>query len=507
MNPWLPLLFASAMAAVSASLGAQQSTVVSGSAAWMDECGIPRPIRFAEVQVWNARTGLSLGSSDTTDAMGVFTLALAPVADPVFVRVLARAPAIQVQRAQDKRDHFFDGEARTPAQLSSPMTLRVPRTAEANGAFSILDAVTYGAAYVTTLPVKVVERVLVRYPGQGTRYHAGENMIEIASDDPWDWDVVLHEYGHFVGARLDVDLNIGGFHDLGQNLAKDSDKPQSQLSLAWGEGLATFFSIRAQVALGLSQMGMPRVGDARYTDPDEPGMDFALDSLDSYKALGQDNEVAVSRILYDLVDGPDPAFEDGVSLGDRSVWKRLDAAKPKSLPSAWRMLTLKGAVLENAAIGGVFGAHGAAPRLNAPPQTAALSEIAPEFRWTVPAGYPQHDQFALEILRLDGSSVWRSADQPREPVSLTPTTQVWESVLAAGLPLAWVVHSWRSAAPGTVFTSGAWILQAPVPPAPPKVGAPEKRVRRTTCPVSLQHMFEQLRNRPTLAQYVNPLSS
>ncbi|HEX2209978.1 MAG TPA: hypothetical protein VHG93_20045 [Longimicrobium sp.] len=464
--------FARSMTALAAvafcpsSAAAQQPVVVFGSAVWMDERGNPQPIRHAQVQVWNARTGQPLGTPDTTDSLGAFTLPIPAPADPVFVRVHALAPDVRVQRPSDKRDHFYDGVARAPTNLAAPDTLRVPRAAEANGAFSILDAITRGVMYLDSLPPKARGPVVVRYPGKRTGYDWSDGSIHIGATDPWDWDVVLHEYGHAVAGRLGVDLNVGGVHEPGNNLAKDSAKPLSMLSLAWGEGLATFFAVRAQRVLGLSRLGLPRVGDARYTDPEIGEADWALDSQDVHKALGEDNEVAVSRILYDLVDEVDPAAGDAVSMGDGTLWKRLEAGPAFALPAAWNTLTLKSSVLEKAAVGGVFGVHGAAARPTAPADGQAPGAAAPEFRWAHPTGYPPHDRYALEILRQDGTSVWCSAHQPGEPVFLTPTKEVWHTVLAAGLPLAWVVHSWRAAAPMTVYTSGARILGPAAPPVP-----------------------------------------
>jgi hypothetical protein len=451
------LIFAVSGAVVSSvAATGQEQLVLAGSVHWTDEGGNSHPIRFACLEAWNARTNRPVAKPDTSDALGAFELTLPTVADPVFIRVSSRTAGVRVLVNTGRRDHFFDSEVRSGAAISAPMIVVVPKHAEANGAFSILDALTYGQTYAASLVTQPLAPVRARYPADRTIYRKSEGTIEIGFGDRWDWDVVLHEYGHHLGTQLGLDQSPGGSHKPWQNLAENSSDPEMQLSLAWSEGMATFFSISSQRALDLARLHIPRVGDGRYTDPESKGMDYAVDSLDQYKRLGQDNTVAIARILYDLIDSVDLGSDDPLALDSRALWKWLNSSKTKTLPAAWNALTRKGSLRDNAEIGSIFGAHGAAARLKVPAPGSVLQGDAPEFRWSAPIGYPLHDQFALEIFDKNGTRVLRfRAVSERK---YTPTPEEWALVRATDAPLFWVVHSWRTGAPIQTYMSASRTL-------------------------------------------------
>src|SRR5262249_15563261 len=113
-----------------------------------------------------------------------------------------------------------------------------------------------------------------------------------------------------------------------------------------------YCAITLQKARGLDAMNppIPTVGDDRYQDiqvePNSLPIDYGLEAsspTDTYgkSDQGEDNEISVSRILYDLADQPraNKPDDDPIKLGSATVWSILVSAKPKTLSDAWKAFT------------------------------------------------------------------------------------------------------------------------------------------------------------------------
>ena len=78
----------------------------------------------------------------------------------------------------------------------------------------------------------------------------------------------LHEYGHYIADRIDIEANPGGPHSGEDNLSDARGSKSIGVRLAFGEGWPTYFAVSAlrQEARGL---GIPHVGDVFYDDTED----------------------------------------------------------------------------------------------------------------------------------------------------------------------------------------------------------------------------------------------
>lgn len=138
-------------------------------------------------------------------------------------------------------------------------------------------------------------------------------QIVLGSGNFFDWDVFSHEYGHAVADKNDSIVSVGGPHN-GENqydFAGNSDtlhNKQNANRLAMNEAYGTWFGVAFwQYSNYLGTM--PHVGDTKYRDVTSSGRVFEYDLEDnagpvfSYTNLfGEDSEVGVGRLLWDLTD-------------------------------------------------------------------------------------------------------------------------------------------------------------------------------------------------------------
>ena len=81
---------------------------------------------------------------------------------------------------------------------------------------------------------------------------------------------------------------------------------------------------------------LPRVGDAAYDDLEDGSVSYSMETNDS-QGMGEDNELAVQRLLWDLFDGNSDS-RDAISRSDQTIWTAINAADPEILSSGWAAL-------------------------------------------------------------------------------------------------------------------------------------------------------------------------
>jgi hypothetical protein len=316
---------------------ARRPTITGASAALES-----RPARFVEVVAEDAQHREL--SRTVTDAEGRFSL-----------QAPARVPSLAVfaHAARDGNDVRVspqaDGAATHALRLSRPDAARpielTATDAAADGiagAFHVADTVITGLDATRewtgqTLPPLVV------YWGRGVTtewsFYRGERparsgryCLELLGGSPGrqrstdtdehDEGIVLHELGHFVFDRLSSNSSTGGSHPSGYLIDP---------GLAWEEGRATWFSSavrrdpRYQDTIGLEPEGSLRV-DHDLEHP-APG------------ARGIGNEMSVSDVLWDLIDGsegyPDEDH-DGVAVPPAVLMRAMMSWRDQ--PSAYPAL-------------------------------------------------------------------------------------------------------------------------------------------------------------------------
>lgn len=137
------------------------------------------------------------------------------------------------------------------------------------------------------------------------------------------WDVIGHEYGHFVQDKHGITANPGGYHSINENnidrqfsngysLDKAKDRGYK---LAWAEGWATYWSTVAQTHFPNVFKSIRTVGDYKYTANN--GVEYGIDL---YGGMGDADEIAVQRILFKLFSEGKDEF-DKFSISEYKLWE------------------------------------------------------------------------------------------------------------------------------------------------------------------------------------------
>jgi hypothetical protein len=226
-------------------------------------------------------------------------------------------------------------------------------------AFAVQDIISMAAESLATLGGGTVAKgsdqpkQVLTFPKSGgtTSFHPPSKRIGVLAHDALDVDILLHEYGHSIGNAFNFDdPDVGGDHSAGVRCGSEK--------LAWGEGLATQFSVLLQnispVAAAYSKMNF--FGDTFYTDTEDLDIHYDLEGnqlgnssgTKKVNSKGFDDELSVSRMLWDLYDDtPDEilddnftataGFKDVVALGAQRMWKLMTTNVPGTTRGPYTM--------------------------------------------------------------------------------------------------------------------------------------------------------------------------
>lgn len=166
-------------------------------------------------------------------------------------------------------------------------------------------------------PTAVFPNSLYAFPINQINIHKTNGHSEYTGT-PKDWDILLHEFGHYVAEEYDFSRLLALGHSLTENLSVRHGKDWGT-ELAWQEGFATYYSISSQMAYA-SDISVPGAGDIKYKN-------YNIETSTAYK-YGEHNEWVISRILFDLADDTPLEFLDGsnkdlINYGDDGLFDEL----------------------------------------------------------------------------------------------------------------------------------------------------------------------------------------
>lgn len=177
----------------------------------------------------------------------------------------------------------------------------------AGGAFNIIEASLRAFQFLADY-VEPVENVLIYRWEPGRAHFCGScysgDVISLAGQledtDEYDDDIILHELGHFFQDHFSADSSPGGSHD------GDRTDPL----LAYGEGMATFFSSLVQ--------DDPDYVDTYIDSVRLRNLETALEDEEEYFGTsdetlsGDVSEFLVSAVMWDSIDpkSDDEPFDD-----------------------------------------------------------------------------------------------------------------------------------------------------------------------------------------------------
>lgn len=317
---------------------------VQGNVSWLDENGVSHPAFGMTVQVRDDDTiGSELVAFAATDVNGNYSFlvdnddGIGAGDRDIFVRILTFNNAVSIEPA---------GIFTEPYQVDSSIHDETPCNTTITENFTCDNTGTgpacnlcEGGSWIAVYTAQNLNggsflgQIVMEWPGDtgSANYDGGD--INLRPGDRWDWDVLQHEYGHYIQDHFDTENNPGGPHNIGDCVSDVHSSKSEGVRLAWGEGWPTYNMIVGGQILGLSSLNVPRVGDVIYADTGESNFSYSLETQDS-NGQGEDNEVAVQRLLFDLWDGAADGFEN-TSNSDASLFTPIDADNSETLSSAW----------------------------------------------------------------------------------------------------------------------------------------------------------------------------
>lgn len=431
---------------------------VTGKMLWTDSAGGTHGVPLAVVELREQDAGGStVIATSTTDHQGNIRFTNVTFDDgegeggpDVFVRVFARSSVADIKpTGAAAATYFVDSTVANnlAANATSVHNITAGNVTDTHTSFSIHHALVVIGAYTGNLAGSTPSQIDTRYDASvtGSFFRSSPKQLFIRGTAKFEWDVIHHEYGHYVMNVHGFQNNPGGAHSSNDNLAQTRGSKDIGLRLAWGEGWPTFFGTAGQQSMGTAALGIPQVGDLSYTSF---GGSLTY-NLETSTGKGEDNELSVQTALWDVFD----AARDGVddfNLSDKTIFQRLKAAGVKTVGAAWEALAGPLSTQDRTRLGGVFGMAKIAPVLTAPADNFTAGASPPTFKWDKNGGgtpNPLND-FVIKFYKADFSSVIFEKNVG-DVAQYTPTAAEWNTIKAGDSIIKWVVEGKNTSNPAS----------------------------------------------------------
>ena len=303
---------------------------VTGTINWTDAQGVLHPARDVVVNLLNSG-GTSTDATGMTDLNGQYMLTFTSISPFGFTENL---------QVQAKNDGAYVSPDATPDNVyaaypqsftvgtgTNTINVNMQNTDTfASPSFSVLDALETGYQYATLVRGAAPPMLPTLFPNttkDGTSlFSPDDNNIQVLLLDRWDWDVVLHEYGHYLQSLDGLADNPGTDHSFGVTNIFGPTKTVPKVGggtttipwgkdqgvrLAWGEGSATYIGLAAESttpAAFNTPTNMANVGDSHYQDTEDSTTNIDLAIAQPNDEQGEGDELTVSRILWQVATGP-----------------------------------------------------------------------------------------------------------------------------------------------------------------------------------------------------------
>jgi len=265
--------------------------------------------------------------------------------------------------------------------------------------FGIGQAIRFARNYaVNGLGSAALPLLFVNYQSSNTSgSFYTNNHLTLDFNSGWcSWDVIMHEFGHFVADKNGLTASPGGVHTFGGDNIRGTGRPAGAgnvppagtgigadqgSKLAWGEAFATYFELSAIKSgnLNTAISGLPAADvDTKYAqytstgtraqdpaalvfnvDAEVPNGQFGAASSGgasnfTVSRRGEGDEYSVLLAMWDMYDDTNEAHthaayhaktqqwcRDRVNYGDTAAWTRLIKANggAKTFRDYWNNLT------------------------------------------------------------------------------------------------------------------------------------------------------------------------
>lgn len=391
---------------------AANETTVSGKIFWIDGLKNKQPVRDSKVEILTTGNFPEILKTTHTNFAGKYEANIPAGIQAIRVRVLTESSTVMnskpihiIQRPDEKTSHSFVSDLlNVSSQELLPILIDEADVGFVDvNAFSINDVIYAGELYANLVrqqqQFNSLNPLEITFPaiGEPARLIRGKDRIKIP--DLFNgilginWDIGLHEYGHFLARTDGLDNSPGGSHALqvsnitgGIKNTIFSDGTTSQIvvpaygklngiQLGWGEGLANYLSIAAQILVADKLPKIPYAGNTVFNDAADGGFD--LESQKGLETKGEGDEGTVARILFHLADGT-RENHDRISIGHKNLYgilkkiPNLDSlgdvwqyfySSPKNLSELKLPSSLKEDNAKLTKLGAIFEEYGVSPHL------------------------------------------------------------------------------------------------------------------------------------------------
>ena len=471
-----------------AEVQASSNVNVSGVITWVDNEGRAHKASNVKVEIRNMNLvgSNSLGTTET-NTEGFYRISVPNTTFlehggvDIKLRVYAEGGGANVVKDRNnthyvERDDTIENFSGTSLTLDfqiDPNNYTSDSDKEHAKAFRVHQAINLGARYVETKKGSKLDTIKVYYPATDDNCYYNNEKIYILGGAENDWDVMLHEYGHYVSHYYNImTYGIGGNHNIGNCLNLRYDK-NIGMKLAWNEGWATYFGISAQIEMNAISLGIQGVGDTIY-DCTYRNFDSPIEEpyWDHYK-YGESNEIAVAAVLFDLADSGN-ANDENIELGFSFLWNFINDTQCKTLPDFLNALFLQGnlSAAQKREINSILSMYEIAPEPLSPNDNVdySFSSSVPTFEWYKNGGETgtrgsdkqtiydySNNLFVLEFYNADYELIYTTpqvqGDPDRDECTYTFSNAEWATLLnlADGV-VHWTVKAWQT----TEFPTGPY---------------------------------------------------
>ena len=431
---------------------------VKGYIKWKDSAGTAHPANGVSVYIYNKNgTSNTLLGTVSTNSTGYYSKSFSydGTSKNIYIKVYSSGLGVIIRSPSLSNTYIYSSSTYNGITGGQSVTISytASNTTDLGKSLSVHQAMTLANRYIYSLDGAYLKTITVSFPdsSKGTScYSPSDGRIYILAGDAFDWDVLEHEYGHFVQNCYSIANSPGGNHSLSENLADARSNKSEGIRLAWGEGWATYFAINLQNKMSASSLNIPNVGDTRYQDTVDASIDYDIEFLPSNRRIGEANEATVSAVLYDITDVKNTASNenDNVYCSNKDVWNITKSSKATTLSEFITAFYNSGFTTQvKLNLGSTLSHYVVAAKLNTTP--TGLTTSTPSFSWSKQGGstlYP-NNRFRLAFYNSSYNLILRTSYL--NATSQTLTSSQWTQIKNSGSTVYCCVETYQTSTPQT----------------------------------------------------------
>ncbi len=299
----------------------------------------------------------------------------------------------------------------------------------ANKAVYVQQGMVLGQRFATMMGMNTDNFIRVVYPSEtivkaDQAFCWGENENDcfsaIGKDNFNKFDVLIHEYGHFVecsmgnyGVTLEEIIENHPEHYWEKDNFEEKEEKEYAMELTWSESWASVFSQIAQETFSTQYVGVPDFADKKEQTLNGT-LNFEYLSVKPESCEAQ--EEAVVATLWDLYDYNDAITKethDDIALGNLSWWLCTTKAGTYTLQDFMQVIE-EDYPYYRGKVGALLSEHQISPGYLTVLNFSSVSEtVVPQLRWRVNGSQNNYnDIFQVVFYDNEGNYIAESAQFP-----------------------------------------------------------------------------------------------